>query len=77
MKQEGSGNFILLPRLTWYPNNGGTQFGDRAGFDMKFRYPKKYTMIGVGELVEPEKIRRRFENRSLDDKRRRDGGRRF
>lgn len=55
LKQEGSGNFILLPRLTWYPNNGGTQFGDRATFDITFRYPKKYTMIGVGELFEPEK----------------------
>ncbi len=55
LKQEGSGNFILLPRSTWYPNNGGTQFGDRASFDLTFRYPKKFTMIGVGELLEPEK----------------------
>ena len=55
LKQEGSGNFILLPRSSWYPNNGGTQFGDRASFDLTFRYPKKFTMIGVGELVEPEK----------------------
>jgi len=56
LKQEGSGNFILIPRLTWYPNNGGTQFGDRATFDITFRYPKKYTMIGVGEPVEAETI---------------------
>lgn len=37
LKQEGSGNFILLPRDTWYPNNAGTQFGDRATFDLTFR----------------------------------------
>jgi hypothetical protein len=55
LKQEGSGNFILLPRSTWYPNNGGTQFGDRATFDLTFRYPKKYIMVGVGEMIEPEK----------------------
>ncbi len=54
---RGSGNFILNPaaRATWYPNNGGTQFGDRAAFDITFRYPKQMVMVGVGELVEPEK----------------------
>jgi len=52
---RGSGNYILIPRLSWYPNNGGTQFGDRAVFDITFRYPKQMVMVGVGELVEPEK----------------------
>jgi len=28
LHDEGSGNFILGPRETWYPNNSGTQFGD-------------------------------------------------
>lgn len=51
----GSGNFILVARSTWYPNNGGTQFGDRATFTIKFQYPKRYTMVGVGEMVEPTK----------------------
>lgn len=55
LSKEGAGNFILLPRSSWYPNNGGTQFGDRATFDMTVRYPKKYTLVGVGEAVEPEK----------------------
>ncbi len=55
LKQSGSGNFILIPRDSWYPNNGGTQFGDRATFDLTFRYPKKYVMVGVGEMIEPEK----------------------
>jgi hypothetical protein len=53
---RGSGNFTLVPRSTWYPNNGGTQFGDRAAFDITFRYPKQLVMVGVGDLVEPEKL---------------------
>lgn len=54
---QGTGNFILNPsaRASWYPNNAA-HFGDRATFDITFRYPKKFTMIGVGELVEPETI---------------------
>lgn len=56
LRDVGSGNFILIPRSTWYPNNGGTQFGDRATFDVKFHYPKKFMMIGIGELVEPPQI---------------------
>lgn len=55
LRQAGTGNFILIPRSTWYPNNGGTQFGDRATFDITLRYPKQFVMVGVGELVEPEK----------------------
>lgn len=55
LSTEGAGNFFLLPRSTWYPNNGGTQFGDRATFEITFRYPKKYTLVGVGELAEQEK----------------------
>jgi hypothetical protein len=56
LRQAGTGNFILIPRSTWYPNNGGTQFGDRATFDITLRYPKQFVMIGVGEMIEPEKI---------------------
>ena len=29
----GGGNYFLVPRLTWYPNNEGSAFGDRAIFD--------------------------------------------
>lgn len=56
LRQAGTGNYILVPRSTWYPNNGGTQFGDRANFDMTLRYPKQFVMVGVGELMEPEKL---------------------
>ncbi|HKP48032.1 MAG TPA: carboxypeptidase regulatory-like domain-containing protein [Pyrinomonadaceae bacterium] len=54
LRDSGGGNFILIPRDSWYPNNGGTQFGDRAVFDMTFRFPKGNTFVGTGSLVEPE-----------------------
>jgi Carboxypeptidase regulatory-like domain/Peptidase family M1 domain len=52
----GGGNFFVNPgaRLTWYPNNEGTAFGDRARFDVTFRYPKGRTLIGTGAAVAPE-----------------------
>ena len=52
----GGGNFFLLPRSTWYPNNGGSQFGDRATFDMTFRYPKGKMLIGTGATTAPDAI---------------------
>lgn len=52
---SGGGNFFLIPRLTWYPNNGGSQFGDRAIFDMTFHYPKGYTFVGTGAMVSESK----------------------
>ncbi|HEV3471522.1 MAG TPA: carboxypeptidase regulatory-like domain-containing protein [Pyrinomonadaceae bacterium] len=50
----GGGNFFLGPRSTWYPNNYGSQFGDRATFNMTFRYPKGKMLIGTGAPVAPE-----------------------
>ncbi|MCB1023208.1 MAG: hypothetical protein KDB79_02385, partial [Acidobacteria bacterium] len=52
LTNEGTGNFILRSRTNWYPNNVGSRFLDRASFDLKFRYPKQYILIGVGELVD-------------------------
>ncbi|HKO99143.1 MAG TPA: carboxypeptidase regulatory-like domain-containing protein [Pyrinomonadaceae bacterium] len=54
LRDSGGGNYILIPRLSWYPNNGGTQFGDRAIFDMTFRYPKGQTFVGTGAMVGAE-----------------------
>ncbi len=54
IRDSGGGNFILIPRSTWYPNNAGTQFGDRAIFDMTFRFPKGYTFVGTGAPVGAE-----------------------
>ncbi len=52
----GGGNYFVNPgaRLTWYPNNEGTAFGDRAKFDVTFRYPKGKTLIGTGTPVAAE-----------------------
>jgi hypothetical protein len=55
LRDSGGGNFILGPRSTWYPNNGGTQFGDRAIFDITFHYPKGHMFVGTGAAVEPDK----------------------
>jgi hypothetical protein len=49
----GSGNYFLVPRLTWYPNNEGSAFGDRATFDVTFHYPKGKVLIGTGNPVAP------------------------
>jgi Carboxypeptidase regulatory-like domain/Peptidase family M1 domain len=54
LRDSGGGNFILIPRESWYPSNGGTQFGDRAIFDVTFRFPKSYTFVGTGALATPE-----------------------
>jgi hypothetical protein len=51
---SGGGNFILIPRSTWYPNNGSTAFGDRAYFEMRFRIPENLVIVGTGRLSEPE-----------------------
>ena len=54
IRDSGGGNFILIPRSTWYPNNAGTQFGDRAIFDITCRYPKNMTFVGTGAPAEPD-----------------------
>ncbi|HVQ36838.1 MAG TPA: carboxypeptidase regulatory-like domain-containing protein, partial [Pyrinomonadaceae bacterium] len=54
LRDSGGGNFILIPRSTWYPNNAGTQFGDRATFDLTFRYPKGNMFVGTGATTGPE-----------------------
>jgi hypothetical protein len=54
LADTGGGNYMLLTRSTWYPNNGGTQFGDRATFNITFRYPKSNTFVAVGGVTEPD-----------------------
>lgn len=54
LRDSGGGNFILIPRSTWYPNNGGTQFGDRAIFNITFHYPKSMTFVGTGAPTAPD-----------------------
>jgi carboxypeptidase family protein/peptidase M1-like protein len=54
LSDSGGGNFILIPRSSWYPNNAGTQFGDRAIFNMTFRFPKGLTFVGTGAPAAPD-----------------------
>jgi hypothetical protein len=55
LKDSGGGNFILLPRDSWYPNNTGTNFGDRAVFELTFSYPKDFIFVGIGAPAGPDK----------------------
>jgi Carboxypeptidase regulatory-like domain/Peptidase family M1 domain len=55
LRDSGGGNYILIPRSSWYPNNGGTQFGDRATFDITFHYPKGHMFVATGAPIEPDK----------------------
>lgn len=48
----GTNVFFLRSRANWYPNGIGSKFLDRASFDIKFRYPNKLSLVGVGELVD-------------------------
>lgn len=54
LRDSGGGNFILISRAAWYPNNASLPFGDRATFVMSFQYPKGNTFIGTGALSGPE-----------------------
>lgn len=49
IEDSGGGNYILIPRSTWYPGNANTLFSeDRAIYDMTFRYPKSHMFVGTG-----------------------------
>jgi hypothetical protein len=55
LRDSGGGNYILIPRSTWYPGNANTLFAeDRATFEMTFRYPKSLTFVGTGAPAGPE-----------------------
>ncbi len=46
---EGGGNFAVGARTSWYPSLNA--FRDRATYDLIFKVPHQYTLIGVGKLV--------------------------
>jgi hypothetical protein len=55
IRDSGGGNFILIPRSTWYPGNANALYAeDRAIFDMTFRYPKNYMFVGTGSPTAPD-----------------------
>ena len=49
----GGGNFAVGARTSWYPSVNA--FNDRATFDLTFKVPKKYTLVGVGRQVKDGK----------------------
>ncbi|HEU4390836.1 MAG TPA: carboxypeptidase regulatory-like domain-containing protein [Blastocatellia bacterium] len=49
VEDEGGGNFAVGARTSWYPSTNS--FSDRATFDLTFKVPSKYTLVGVGKLV--------------------------
>ncbi len=55
LRDSGGGNFILIPRSTWYPANAHALYAeDRAIFDMTFSFPKQFTFVGTGASVAPD-----------------------
>ena len=55
LRDSGGGNYILIPRSTWYPGNANALFAeDRATFDMTFRYPKSLMFVGTGSPIAPD-----------------------
>lgn len=49
VQDAGGGNFAVGARTSWYPSVNA--FNDRATFDLTFKVPKKYTLVGVGKMV--------------------------
>ena len=55
LRDSGGGNYILIPRSTWYPGNANVLYAeDRAIFDMTFRYPKSLTFVATGAPAAPD-----------------------
>jgi Carboxypeptidase regulatory-like domain/Peptidase family M1 domain len=53
LRDEGGGNFSVGARTSWYPSVNA--FNDRATFDLTFKVPKQYVLIGVGKQVKEGK----------------------
>lgn len=49
VEDAGGGNFAVGARTSWYPSVNA--FNDRATFDLTFKVPKSYTLVGVGKQV--------------------------
>jgi hypothetical protein len=54
LKDSGGGNFILIARTSWYPNNWTQSFGDYATVDVTMRFPKEAIFVGTGAPAGPE-----------------------
>jgi hypothetical protein len=50
---SGGGNYYLISRSSWYPNNSHMSF-ERATFDVTYTYPKGHVLVGTGSMASPE-----------------------
>jgi aminopeptidase N len=50
---EGGGNFAVTERESWYPNVN--TFLDHATYELKFRFPRRYTLVSVGKKISEAK----------------------
>ena len=48
LQVAGQGSFYVLARTAWYPNLNG--FGEHSLYDLTFKVPRRYKVIGVGQL---------------------------
>ncbi len=53
ISDAGSGNFAVGARSSWYPTLNS--FQDQATYDLSFRVPKQFTLVGVGKLKQESK----------------------
>jgi Carboxypeptidase regulatory-like domain/Peptidase family M1 domain len=53
LTDEGGGNFAVGARTSWYPSVNA--FNDRATFDLTFKVPKQYMLVGVGKQLKEGK----------------------
>src|SRR5262249_18326512 len=49
LESQGSGNFSVRYRSSWYPSV--SSFKDRATFDLTFKIPKQNSLVSVGKMV--------------------------
>jgi hypothetical protein len=49
ISDAGQGNYAVGARTSWYPSLNA--FQDRATYDLTFKVPKQFTLVGVGKLV--------------------------
>jgi hypothetical protein len=49
IENAGNGSFSVGARTSWYPSVNA--FSDRATFDLTFKVPRQYTVVGVGKLA--------------------------
>ena len=50
LENAGDGNFTITRRQNWYPNVG--TFTDLATYELRFRTPQKFEIVGVGDQIE-------------------------